>query len=151
MTRKPQGAKVSNINVMLNTLDATRHWKLSEDGLSIRNDGSTFESIRATKSVTCGKWFYEVKLVTAGIMQIGWATVHCQFSPEDGTGVGDDIVSACRRINESGPHVFLPRDECSSNVSNYEKPNCQGLTPSFSLLALLVWICIRWMSEPDLG
>ncbi|GJJ70069.1 RING finger and SPRY domain-containing protein 1 [Entomortierella parvispora] len=100
--KKPMGTKVSNINVMLNTLDATRHWKLSEDGLSIRNDGSTFESIRATKSVTCGKWFYEVKLVTAGIMQIGWATVHCQFSPEDGTGVGDDIFGfafdGCRNL-----------------------------------------------------
>jgi len=95
-TKRPLRTKFSNVNVMLNTLDATRHWKLSEDGLSIRNDGSTFESIRATKSVTCGKWFYEVKLVTAGIMQIGWATVHCQFSPEDGTGVGDDIVSVYR-------------------------------------------------------
>ncbi|KAG0050146.1 hypothetical protein BGZ83_005066 [Gryganskiella cystojenkinii] len=95
-------SKQDNINVMLNTLDATRHWKVSEDGLSIRNDGSTFESIRATKSVTCGKWFYEVTLVTAGIMQIGWATVHCQFSPEDGTGVGDDIFGfafdGCRNL-----------------------------------------------------
>ena len=78
---------------MLNTLDATRHWKISEDGLSIRNDGSTLESIRATKSVSQGKWYYEVTLVTAGIMQLGWATIHSQFSPEDGTGIGDDIVS----------------------------------------------------------
>ncbi|KAF9578309.1 RING finger and SPRY domain-containing protein 1, partial [Lunasporangiospora selenospora] len=49
-TKRPAGPKTANINVMLNTLDATRHWKVSEDGLSIRNDGSTFESIRATKS-----------------------------------------------------------------------------------------------------
>lgn len=84
---------IANINVMLNTLDATTHWKIAEDGLSIRNDGSTFESIRATKSVSQGKWYYEVTLVTAGIMQIGWASVHCQFSPDDATGVGDDIVS----------------------------------------------------------
>ncbi|KAF9949484.1 RING finger and SPRY domain-containing protein 1 [Mortierella alpina] len=102
----------TNINVMLNTLDATRHWKISEDGLSIRNDGSTFESIRATQSVTCGKWYYEVTLVTAGIMQLGWATVHCQFSPEDGTGVGDDVFGfaydGCRRLiwadGESEPY-----------------------------------------------
>ncbi|KAF9152544.1 RING finger and SPRY domain-containing protein 1 [Linnemannia schmuckeri] len=85
------GSRSSNVKVILNTLDATRHWKISEDGLTIRNDGSTFESIRATKSVTCGKWFYEVTLITAGIMQLGWATAHCQFSPEDGTGVGDDL------------------------------------------------------------
>ncbi|KAF9988358.1 RING finger and SPRY domain-containing protein 1 [Modicella reniformis] len=92
----------ANINVMLNTLDATRHWKISEDGLSIRNDGSTFESIRATKSVSQGKWYYEVTLVTAGIILIGWASVHCQFSPDDGTGVGDDIFGfaydGCRNL-----------------------------------------------------
>ncbi|KAF9954523.1 RING finger and SPRY domain-containing protein 1 [Mortierella alpina] len=106
------GSKPTNVNVMLNTLDATRHWKISEDGLSIRNDGSTFESIRATQSVTCGKWYYEVTLVTAGIMQLGWASVHCQFSPEDGTGVGDDVFGfaydGCRRLiwadGESEPY-----------------------------------------------
>ncbi|KAG0323933.1 RING finger and SPRY domain-containing protein 1 [Podila horticola] len=99
---KRVATKSFNINVMLNTLDATRHWKVSEDGLSIRNDGSTFESIRATKSVTCGKWFYEVTLVTAGIMQLGWATAHCQFSPEEGTGIGDDVhgfsYDGCRNL-----------------------------------------------------
>ncbi|KAI7818651.1 hypothetical protein BC939DRAFT_462388 [Gamsiella multidivaricata] len=96
------GSSTPTINVMLNTLDATMHWKISGDGLSIRNDGSTFESIRATKSISQGKWFYEVTLVTAGIMQLGWATVHCQFSPEDGTGVGDDIFGfaydGCRNL-----------------------------------------------------
>ncbi|KAF9903752.1 RING finger and SPRY domain-containing protein 1 [Linnemannia zychae] len=90
-SKRTTGSRSSNVKVILNTLDATRHWKISEDGLTIRNDGSTFESIRATKSVTCGKWFYEVTLVTAGIMQLGWATAHCQFSPEDGTGIGDDL------------------------------------------------------------
>ncbi|KAF9204924.1 RING finger and SPRY domain-containing protein 1 [Haplosporangium sp. Z 27] len=92
----------SNINVMLNTLDGTMHWKISEDGLTIRNDGTTFESIRATTSVSQGKWFYEVTIATAGIMQLGWATVHCHFSPEDGTGVGDDIFGfaydGCRNL-----------------------------------------------------
>ncbi|KAF9102552.1 RING finger and SPRY domain-containing protein 1 [Mortierella sp. AM989] len=99
---KTSESKPSNINVMLNTLDGTRHWKISEDGLTIRNDGTTFESIRATTSVSQGKWFYEVTLVTAGIMQLGWATVHCHFSPEDGTGVGDDIFGfaydGCRNM-----------------------------------------------------
>ncbi|KAG0297072.1 RING finger and SPRY domain-containing protein 1 [Linnemannia gamsii] len=89
--KRVSDSRSSNVKVILNTLDATRHWKISEDGLTIRNDGSTFESIRATKSVTCGKWFYEATLITAGIMQLGWATAHGQFSPEDGTGVGDDL------------------------------------------------------------
>ncbi|KAF9162043.1 RING finger and SPRY domain-containing protein 1 [Mortierella sp. AD010] len=94
--------KSSSINVMLNTLDGTGHWKISEDGLTIRNDGSTFESIRATLSVSQGKWLYEVTLITAGIMQLGWATVHCHFSPEDGTGIGDDVFGfaydGCRNL-----------------------------------------------------
>ncbi|CAJ0762487.1 1144_t:CDS:10 [Entrophospora sp. SA101] len=80
----------SNINVMLNPLDATAHWKLSPNGLELRNDYSTFESIRATMSVSSGKWFYEVILLTNGIMQIGYATKRCMFGPEEGTGVGDD-------------------------------------------------------------
>lgn len=103
-SKRVSDSRSSNVKVILNTLDATRHWKISEDGLTIRNDGSTFESIRATKSVTCGKWFYEVTLTTAGIMQLGWATAHGQFSPEDGTGVGDDLVSlsglACTLVAE---------------------------------------------------
>ncbi|KAF8933880.1 RING finger and SPRY domain-containing protein 1 [Dissophora ornata] len=109
---KSSSPKPTNINVMLNTLDATRHWKISEDGLSIRNDGSSLESIRATKSVSQGKWYYEVTLVTAGIMQLGWATIHSQFSPEDGTGIGDDIFGfaydGCRNLiwvgGESDPY-----------------------------------------------
>lgn len=103
-------SRSTNVKVILNTLDATRHWKISEDGLTIRNDGSTFESIRTTKSVTCGKWFYEVTLITAGIMQLGWATAHCQFSPEDGTGVGDDLVGHASLV--SYPAVEVRKDEC---------------------------------------
>ncbi|RUS32745.1 hypothetical protein BC938DRAFT_474462 [Jimgerdemannia flammicorona] len=86
-------SNTKDINVMMNTLDATPHWKMTEDGLEIRNDHSTFESIRATMSVMSGKWYYEVTLLTGGIMQIGWATRRCRFGPEDGTGVGDDDVS----------------------------------------------------------
>ncbi|KAF9896818.1 RING finger and SPRY domain-containing protein 1, partial [Lobosporangium transversale] len=101
-TTNPKADSGHNINVMLNTLDGTRHWKISEDGLTIRNDGTTFESIRATVSVHQGKWFYEVTLVTAGIMQLGWATIHCHFSPEEGTGIGDDIFGfaydGCRNL-----------------------------------------------------
>ncbi|KAG0225571.1 RING finger and SPRY domain-containing protein 1 [Actinomortierella wolfii] len=88
--------------VMLNITEASRHWKISEDGLMVRNDGSSFESIRATVSVTCGKWYYEVTVLTSGIMQIGWATPHCRFCPDEGTGVGDDLYGfsydGCRNL-----------------------------------------------------
>ncbi|CAG8492701.1 13929_t:CDS:10, partial [Dentiscutata heterogama] len=91
-----------NINVMMNPLDATAHWKLSPNGLEIRNDNFAFESIRATAGVTSGKWFYEVLLLTNGIMQIGYATKRCTFGPEEGTGIGDDhygfAYDGCRNI-----------------------------------------------------
>jgi hypothetical protein len=31
-----------------------------------------------------GKWGYEVRLVTSGILQIGWASADCLFEPEKG-------------------------------------------------------------------
>ncbi|CAG8674356.1 1113_t:CDS:2, partial [Paraglomus brasilianum] len=79
-----------DINVVLNPLDATAHWKISPNGLEIRNDNSTFESIRATINVTAGKWFYEVTILTNGIMQ------------RKGRGVGDDqygfAYDGCRNV-----------------------------------------------------
>jgi hypothetical protein len=38
--------------------------------------------------VSSGKWFYEVVLLTNGIMQIGYVTKRCVFGPEEVTGVG---------------------------------------------------------------
>ncbi|CAG8525827.1 6533_t:CDS:10 [Diversispora eburnea] len=91
-----------NINVMLNPMDATAHWKISPHGLEIRNDYSSFESIRATMGVSSGKWFYEAILLTNGIMQIGYATKRCMFGPDEGTGVGDDqfgfAFDGCRNV-----------------------------------------------------
>lgn len=47
--------------------------------LQIRNDNSTFESIRATMGVSSGKWFYEVILLTNGIMQVCIGTILLVF------------------------------------------------------------------------
>ncbi|KAI8074589.1 hypothetical protein BC940DRAFT_315194 [Gongronella butleri] len=77
-------------HVIVNPFDATPHWKLGGNGLEIRNDRPHFESIRATTCVKQGKWYYEVLLVSDGIMQIGWCTSRCRFVPEEGYGVGDD-------------------------------------------------------------
>lgn len=79
--------------VFLNPKDCTSHCKLSENCLEIRNDTFYLESARATASVNSGVWYYEVLLLTNGVMQIGWGTKKCVFLQEEGCGVGDDPVS----------------------------------------------------------
>ncbi|CEP14434.1 hypothetical protein [Parasitella parasitica] len=74
-------------------IDENSHCKFSRDHLQVRNDTFFFESVRATTGIACnagGKWYYEVHLLTDGIMQIGWATTKCLLSSLEGSGVGDD-------------------------------------------------------------
>ncbi len=77
--------------VYLSDETKTKAIKISHDRLSARLDIETFETVAANVSVTkgiwqitkmhdlndisiLGKWYYEVKLFTDGIMQIGWAS-----------------------------------------------------------------------------
>lgn len=52
---------------------------------------SPFVSVRANTAVFKGKYYYEVKLMSSGIMQIGWCTLVTPFSEH--IGVGDDKTS----------------------------------------------------------
>ncbi|KAI8979852.1 concanavalin A-like lectin/glucanase domain-containing protein [Mycotypha africana] len=81
---------ISQLGVIMNPFDATPYMKVGMHGLTLRNDRPQFESVRATACVKDGKWYYETLVLTNGIMQIGWATNRCRFSPDDGYGVGDD-------------------------------------------------------------
>ncbi|GMH14941.1 hypothetical protein Nepgr_016782 [Nepenthes gracilis] len=49
-----------------------------------------FSSVRANACVWKGKWMYEVILVTAGIQQLGWATLSCPFTDRMGVGDAED-------------------------------------------------------------
>eukprot|EP01117_Protostelium_nocturnum_P008236 TRINITY_DN2939_c0_g2_i1.p1 TRINITY_DN2939_c0_g2~~TRINITY_DN2939_c0_g2_i1.p1 ORF type:complete len:1088 (-),score=416.38 TRINITY_DN2939_c0_g2_i1:26-3289(-) len=64
--------------------------EISEEGLEAESH-SNFSSFRASVCVYSGKWMYEVTLGTAGIQQIGWATIDCPFTNEE--GVGDSVDS----------------------------------------------------------
>lgn len=44
-----------------------------------RCDASSFESVRCTFCVDSGVWYYEVTVITSGVMQIGWATKDSKF------------------------------------------------------------------------
>lgn len=93
---------VSNVNVMLNTKDVSEYLKISPDGLEARCDAYSFESVRCTFQVASGCWYYEVLIVTPGVMQIGWATKDSTFLSHEGYGIGDDKFSlafdGCRRL-----------------------------------------------------
>lgn len=64
---------------MLNTSDVSEYLKISPDGLEARCDAYSFESVRCTAQADSGVWYYEVLIVTPGVMQIGWATKDSSF------------------------------------------------------------------------
>lgn len=92
----------SGINVMLNSNDVSEYLKISPNGLEARCDASSFESVRCTYQVDRGVWYYEVAIITSGVMQIGWATRDSKFLNHEGYGIGDDEYSlaydGCRQL-----------------------------------------------------
>lgn len=92
----------SNLNAMLNSNDVSEYLKISADGLQARCDASSFESVRCTFQVDSGVWYYEVTVITSGVMQIGWATRNSKFLNYEGYGIGDDEFSlaydGCRQL-----------------------------------------------------
>nr|BAE43070.1 unnamed protein product [Mus musculus] len=104
---------LNNIRAMLNSNDVSEYLKISPHGLEARCDASSFESVRCTFCVDTGVWYYEVTVVTSGVMQIGWATRDSKFLNHEGYGIGDDEYSCaydgCRQLiwynARSKPHV----------------------------------------------
>nr|XP_044992132.1 RING finger and SPRY domain-containing protein 1 [Jaculus jaculus] len=104
---------LSNIRAMLNSNDVSEYLKISPHGLEARCDASSFESVRCTFCVDAGVWYYEVTVVTSGVMQIGWATRDSKFLNHEGYGIGDDEYSCaydgCRQLiwynARSKPHI----------------------------------------------
>ncbi|XP_023245469.1 RING finger and SPRY domain-containing protein 1-like isoform X2 [Copidosoma floridanum] len=93
---------LTDVNVMLNTMDVSEYLKISPNGLEARCDACSFESVRCTFQVDEGVWYYETLIITTGVMQIGWATKESTFLNHEGYGIGDDQYSlsfdGCRRL-----------------------------------------------------
>lgn len=70
---------MSGVQAMLNTSDVSEYLKISPDGLEARCDAYSFESVRCTGQAHTGIWYYEVTIITPGVMQIGWATKDSNF------------------------------------------------------------------------
>ncbi|CAI9162059.1 unnamed protein product [Rangifer tarandus platyrhynchus] len=104
---------LNSIKAMLNSNDVSEYLKISPHGLEARCDASSFESVRCTFCVDAGVWYYEVTVVTSGVMQIGWATRDSKFLNHEGYGIGDDEYSCaydgCRQLiwynARSKPHL----------------------------------------------
>uniref|UniRef100_A0A8D8PRS2 RING finger and SPRY domain-containing protein 1 n=1 Tax=Cacopsylla melanoneura TaxID=428564 RepID=A0A8D8PRS2_9HEMI len=125
---------LKHINAMLNVKDASEYLKISPDGLEARCDAYSFESVRCTFEVTSGVWYYETKIRSAGVMQIGWATKKSKFLNHEGYGIGDDEYSVaydgCRQLiwhdakSEPPPNegIWRPGDilGCLLDVENRE-------------------------------
>ncbi|CEG37942.1 hypothetical protein L915_15440 [Plasmopara halstedii] len=89
----------------VNPLPVVEKWLQSvEEEIAIASVATTFKhglcelrgrgnfvtaSSRHCCALTKGKWYYEVRLVTAGIVQIGWADSTFVASSATGDGVGD--------------------------------------------------------------
>lgn len=49
-----------------------------------------------------GVWYYEVMLITSGVVHVGWASPSSQFIPEQGYGVGDNMVRKKKLQSKKG-------------------------------------------------
>ncbi|KAJ2610950.1 hypothetical protein EV177_003717 [Coemansia sp. RSA 1804] len=66
------------------------------DGCTVWNAGWKFESVRMRTGVDGrlgGVHRFHARLLSAGLVQVGWCTDQCGFFPESGVGVGDDFES----------------------------------------------------------
>ncbi|KAJ8660635.1 hypothetical protein O0I10_003683 [Lichtheimia ornata] len=138
---------LTGLNVIMNTFDATAHWKLGGNGLELRNDRPHFESVRATACVKRGKWYYETLLLTNGIMQLGWATSRCRFIPEEGYGVGDD----CNGFAFDTYRTAVWADGAAVYPQMRNKIQCRAGDVLGSFLDLDNGLCTYFINGCDLG
>ncbi|KAI8097514.1 uncharacterized protein BX664DRAFT_259281 [Halteromyces radiatus] len=138
---------LSHIRTIMNPFDATSHWKFGINGLELRNDRPHFESIRATASVKTGKWYYETLLLSSGIMQLGWATSRCRFTPEEGYGVGDD----CNGFAFDTYRTAVWADGTAVYPQVKLKIRCQSGDVLGSFLDLDNGLCSYFINGKDLG
>ncbi|KAK4510707.1 uncharacterized protein ATC70_005140 [Mucor velutinosus] len=138
---------LANLKVIMNPFDSTPHLKIGGNGLELRNDRPHFESVRATACVKREKWYYETLLLSNGIMQIGWATSRCRFSPEEGYGVGDD----CNGFAFDTYRTAVWADGSAVYPQSKVKIRCQAGDVIGSFLDLDNGFCSYYINGCDLG
>lgn len=81
--------RLGGASVRMDPAHSAGDLEFADDGLQLESH-SNFSSSRADVAVWSGRWMYEVTLCTAGIQQIGWATLQCPFTNEEGVGDAPD-------------------------------------------------------------
>ncbi|KAI8365368.1 uncharacterized protein BYT42DRAFT_649271 [Radiomyces spectabilis] len=138
---------LSHLNMIMNPFDATPNWKISSSGLEVRNDRPHFESIRSTACVKSGKWYYETLVLSSGIMQLGWATTRCRFTPEEGYGVGDD----CNGFAFDTYRTAVWADGTAVYPQTNEKIRCRAGDVLGSYLDLDNGLCSYFINGEEIG
>ncbi|XP_046554728.1 E3 ubiquitin-protein ligase RNF123-like isoform X1 [Haliotis rubra] len=101
---------------------------------------SNFSSMRANTCVYKGKWVYELMLGSKGVMQLGWCTMQCKFSQEEGVGDTQDSYaydgSRLRKWNVktqkygepwlTGDVISCAIDCDEGTMTFYRNGNCMG-------------------------
>ncbi|PAA78833.1 hypothetical protein BOX15_Mlig019048g2 [Macrostomum lignano] len=95
---EPALSSRARVCCLLSPTESTDAVQILPSGLEARSDAPGFETAVAACSVgvgsgNCCRWYFEVTLVTAGVMQIGWASTDTPLLRDEGLGVGDDAAS----------------------------------------------------------
>lgn len=68
--------------------------RTSQSGLEVRNDHNQFETIQLSDVLSKGRWYFEVQILTNGIIQVGLCASKGDIIHRDqGFGIGHDSVS----------------------------------------------------------
>eukprot|EP00775_Hariotina_reticulata_P010985 gene10985-11140_t len=88
-TSASQPGRLGPKDVTIDKASVCGSFRYSNDGYTVESLGN-FSSCRANVACFKGKWQYECTVLTPGIQQIGWATIHCPFTAEEGVGDAPD-------------------------------------------------------------
>lgn len=111
--------------VTMRVASATMAQTARTDGYGGVESSSNFPSLVGDVCVATGAWMYEVTLLSAGLQQLGWATVDCVYTYENGVGDSPGKQAAGKRRRgrwkrvarcDAGPTCFGPKREGKQRV-----------------------------------
>eukprot|EP01116_Phalansterium_solitarium_P000779 TRINITY_DN10640_c0_g1_i1.p1 TRINITY_DN10640_c0_g1~~TRINITY_DN10640_c0_g1_i1.p1 ORF type:complete len:391 (-),score=133.22 TRINITY_DN10640_c0_g1_i1:147-1319(-) len=95
--------------------DSKSSIKIGKDGLEAENATSAFDHVKADVKVRAGKWYYEVRILSSGVMRFGWCSDKCHLG-SDALGSTTDswALDTYYRVSYNGTHTERFGDYWSS-------------------------------------